>query len=79
MLGFHFLGLIMSGTLLCCRYMYFGMCAVGFSAVLFGLKVVLNYNSPGYSSILGISLPTKVCSEVVPIACRCSRQLEIYQ
>ena len=38
---------------------YYGTCAVGFSAVLFALKVVLNSNSPGCSSVAGISLPTK--------------------
>ncbi|GAB4816364.1 hypothetical protein N2152v2_003410 [Parachlorella kessleri] len=37
-------------------------CAVGFSGVLFGLKVVLNHNSPGWSEIYGVRLPTKyVC------------------
>lgn len=37
-------------------------CAVGFSGVLFGLKVVLNHNSPGWTEVLGMRLPTKyVC------------------
>ena len=35
------------------------LCAVGFSAVLFGMKVVLNHSSPGWSSIFGIPLPTR--------------------
>ena len=34
-------------------------CAVGFSAVLFALKVVLNEGSGTHSSIWGISVPTK--------------------
>ncbi len=37
----------------------FNSCAVGFSGVLFGLKVVLNAQSPGWTSIAGFSLPTK--------------------
>lgn len=38
---------------------YYSTCAVGFSAVLFAMKVVLNTSSPGWSSVAGISLPTK--------------------
>mmetsp|Transcript_4483 Transcript_4483/g.5885 ORF Transcript_4483/g.5885 Transcript_4483/m.5885 type:complete len:362 (+) Transcript_4483:111-1196(+) len=34
-------------------------CAVGFSAVLFGLKYVLNFYSPGMSAIFGMSVPSK--------------------
>ena len=35
-------------------------CAVGFSAVLFALKYVLNYNSPSTSNVMGvINVPTK--------------------
>jgi hypothetical protein len=34
-------------------------CAVGFSAVLFGLKAVLNANSPTFSQVGGMLLPTK--------------------
>jgi rhomboid domain-containing protein 1 len=34
-------------------------CAVGFSGVLFGLKVVLNHNSAGWSEIYGVTIPTK--------------------
>jgi rhomboid domain-containing protein 1 len=34
-------------------------CAVGFSGVLFGLKVILNHNAAGWSSVFGVSLPTK--------------------
>ena len=44
---------------------YYSTCAVGFSAVLFAMKVVLNSNSPGWSSVAGISLPTKVSSTTV--------------
>lgn len=36
-----------------------GSCAVGFSAVLFGLKAVLFTGSPGWSQIMGVSVPTK--------------------
>lgn len=39
---------------------YASSCAIGFSAVLFALKVVLSYRTPGWSSVCGISLPTKV-------------------
>ena len=46
---------------------YYSTCAVGFSAVLFGMKVVLNSNSPGWSSVAGISLPTKVSTSLVCI------------
>lgn len=37
-------------------------CAVGFSAVLFGLKVIINWNSPGYSDIAGHRVPTKLAA-----------------
>ena len=36
-------------------------CAVGFSAVLFALKVVANTGSPDSSVIYGVTVPTKVC------------------
>ncbi|KAI8465161.1 MAG: hypothetical protein J3K34DRAFT_461543 [Monoraphidium minutum] len=39
--------------------MYLSTCMVGFSAVLFAYKVVLNHDDPTHSSILGWSLPTK--------------------
>lgn len=42
------------------RYLWFSSCAVGFSAVIFALKVVLFHDSPGHSSVLGFTLPTKV-------------------
>lgn len=42
------------------KYMWFSSCAVGFSAVIFALKVVLFHDSPGYSNVFGFSLPTKV-------------------
>ena len=46
---------------------YYSTCAVGFSAVLFAMKVVLNSNSPGWTSVAGISLPTKVrCIIILP-------------
>ncbi|KFM23817.1 Uncharacterized protein F751_6785 [Auxenochlorella protothecoides] len=39
-----------------------GSCAVGFSGVLFGLKVVLSAEAAGWSSVAGITLPSKyVC------------------
>ena len=48
---------------------YYSTCAVGFSAVLFAMKVVLNSSSPGWSSVAGISLPTKVSHVAcVPLA-----------
>ncbi|OQS06535.1 hypothetical protein THRCLA_01425 [Thraustotheca clavata] len=34
-------------------------CSIGFSAVLFALKIVLNYNSPSHTSIMGIIVPTR--------------------
>lgn len=42
------------------RYLWFSSCAVGFSAVVFALKVVLSCESPGYSQVFGLRLPTKV-------------------
>ncbi len=39
---------------------YYSSCAVGFSAVLFALKVVLSHRTPGWSYVGGIALPTKV-------------------
>ena len=38
-------------------------CAVGFSAVLFALKVVANTGSPDSSVIYGVTVPTKVCRQ----------------
>ena len=37
-------------------------CAVGFSAVLFGLKVVLTHDSPGYSDVAGYRVPTRLAA-----------------
>ena len=37
----------------------FSTCSVGFSAVLFALKVVLNDGSPTHTYIIGMSVPTK--------------------
>ncbi|KAJ0390523.1 hypothetical protein P43SY_011001 [Pythium insidiosum] len=34
-------------------------CSIGFSAVLFALKVLLNYGSPAITSVYGIQVPTK--------------------
>ncbi|KAL3685897.1 hypothetical protein R1sor_003919 [Riccia sorocarpa] len=34
-------------------------CAVGFSAVLFALKMVLNWNSPDYTNVYGILVPSR--------------------
>ena len=34
-------------------------CAVGFSGVLFGLKVLLNAHSSGWSDVAGFQLPTR--------------------
>lgn len=42
------------------KYLWFSSCAVGFSAVIFALKVVLSHDSPGYSNVMGFNLPTKV-------------------
>jgi hypothetical protein len=43
-----------------CRHLYLSNCAIGISAVLFALKVVLNHDAPTYSSFMGFTLPTKV-------------------
>ncbi|KAK9819160.1 hypothetical protein WJX81_004112 [Elliptochloris bilobata] len=41
---------------------YYDACAVGFSGVLFALKVVLSARTPGWSTLAGVRLPTKyVC------------------
>lgn len=39
-------------------------CAVGFSGVLFALKVVLNYNSPSYTNIYGLLVPSRYAAWV---------------
>ena len=44
---------------------YYSMCAIGFSAVLFGLKAVLMHNLPGRQQIAGIMLPGKVCLSIL--------------
>ena len=41
------------------RQFVWRQCAVGFSAVIFALKVVLSYNSPTFSNVYGIQVPTK--------------------
>jgi len=38
---------------------YSHQCAVGFSGVLFAMKVVLNYNSEGYTQYWGLNIPMK--------------------
>jgi len=45
---------------LLCSYLYLTNCSIGISAVLFGLKVVLNHDSPGFTNVFGVTLPTKV-------------------
>ncbi|EFJ48625.1 hypothetical protein VOLCADRAFT_117545 [Volvox carteri f. nagariensis] len=57
-------GLYVLVTLLLCsvsehRHIYYHQHAVGFSAVLFGLKTILMYNTPGYDEIFGVRVPTK--------------------
>ena len=42
---------------------YYSSCAIGFSAVLFALKVVLSYRTPGWSHVAGFELPTKVVAK----------------
>lgn len=44
---------------------YYGSCAIGFSAVLFAMKVVLSHRTPGWSFVGGIALPTKVQSSSI--------------
>lgn len=34
-------------------------CAIGFSAVLFALKVVLNWNSPSFTNVYGVLVPSR--------------------
>ena len=51
-LGASFIPLLASG--------FYSGCSVGFSAVIFALKVVLNVHSPGTQRIAGIPVPTKV-------------------
>nr|AIY60752.1 rhomboid protein Ginbi_RBL14 [Ginkgo biloba] len=40
-------------------YALISECAVGFSAVLFALKVVLNSNSPNYANVYGVLVPAR--------------------
>lgn len=37
----------------------YSQCAIGFSAVLFALKVVLNWNSPTYTYVYGVRVPAR--------------------
>lgn len=34
-------------------------CSIGFSGILFGLKVILTHDQPGWSEVFGMTLPTK--------------------
>lgn len=43
---------------------YYSECAVGFSGVLFALKVVLNYNSPSHTNVYGIMVPSRYAAWV---------------
>ena len=45
---------------------YYEACGVGFSAVLFALKVVLSHRTPGWSSVCGVPLPTKARAGCLP-------------
>ncbi|XP_057847058.2 rhomboid-like protein 14, mitochondrial [Cryptomeria japonica] len=38
---------------------YFSECSVGFSAVLFALKVILSSDSPGYTNVYGLIVPAR--------------------
>ncbi|KAK9819551.1 hypothetical protein WJX74_010895 [Apatococcus lobatus] len=50
-LGASFIPLLAGG--------FYSGCSVGFSAVIFALKVVLSVNSPGTQRIAGVAVPTK--------------------
>lgn len=43
---------------------YYSECSVGFSGVLFALKVVLNYNSPSHTNVYGILVPSRYAAWV---------------
>ncbi|XP_024383795.1 rhomboid-like protein 14, mitochondrial isoform X1 [Physcomitrium patens] len=43
---------------------FYSECAVGFSGVLFALKVVLNYNSPSHTNVYGILVPSRYAAWV---------------
>ncbi|RQM29076.1 hypothetical protein B5M09_002003 [Aphanomyces astaci] len=45
-------------------HFFIHQCSIGFSAVLFALKVVLNQSSPAYTNILGIPVHTKYAAWV---------------
>ncbi|RHY74268.1 hypothetical protein DYB30_009293 [Aphanomyces astaci] len=45
-------------------HFFIHQCSIGFSAVLFALKVVLNQSSPAYTNILGIQVHTKYAAWV---------------
>ncbi|MEW5296979.1 MAG: hypothetical protein WDW36_000220 [Sanguina aurantia] len=50
---------LLAGSMRDYRFLYHNTRMAGFSAVLFALKVVLTHRSPGWSSVHGISVPTK--------------------
>jgi rhomboid domain-containing protein 1 len=43
---------------------FYSECSVGFSGVLFALKVVLNYNSPSHTNVYGILVPSRYAAWV---------------
>jgi rhomboid domain-containing protein 1 len=43
---------------------FYSECSVGFSSVLFALKVVLNYNSPSHTNVYGILVPSRYAAWV---------------
>lgn len=43
---------------------FYSECSVGFSGVLFALKVVLNYNSPTHTNVYGILVPSRYAAWV---------------
>lgn len=62
-------GLVVASSSLLAKYAdapayYYSECSVGFSGVLFALKVVLNYNSPSHSNVYGILVPSRYAAWV---------------
>lgn len=43
---------------------FYSNCSVGFSSVLFALKVMLNYNSPTHTNVYGILVPSRYAAWV---------------
>jgi rhomboid domain-containing protein 1 len=52
-------------------------CAVGFSAVLFGMKAVLNSSSPAFEYVGGVLLPTKYAAWGELVRCWLSRRVAV--